>query len=443
MADTRTLCDENHLEKIEKELTALRQHLYQSYENLSPYNNYCIPPVKHLSPEEERFCQLVDKAIELKSNIDSTTDKELWIAEFIFGKNFFEEGNNPFTANSSISYLISKQYYCHIDNFINEKGFDKFHLYSIYLFYKKIHWCQDDLQTITKTLDSKSYKRPDILIARQGSIAHFNPEDTAYKCILIAPHITSCEVIIAKDIDSDQTWLFHFDTRGISTYPASIIESIKEKYIDLQVLNRCSAHNEVIRSINKYAHIESLNFVEGLVSKWECGGMHITFNPHDNEAIVFYKNDFPPSIFPDLFTVEDALYQAAFETISAPMPEPSLQLPDNLTFFAFKNPTDLYQLAIEKIKEKDYEEAIRHLLDLFEKNSNLTSMQKGDCYSTLASCYSELGQKEKAIESYEKAISSFNLAETTTEKRAALIEPILTTVETLKSNLSSRIIVTR
>lgn len=100
----------------------------------------------------------------------------------------------------------------------------------------------------------------------------------------------------------------------------------------------------------------------------------------------------------------------------------------------------LYPSAMILFKEqKNYEAAKSIMLHLLENIPDLTPVQKGNCYSTLASCYRELGVKDKAIEACENAITSFKTAKVETAKRTALIEPVLKKLEGLKANPVSQV----
>lgn len=93
----------------------------------------------------------------------------------------------------------------------------------------------------------------------------------------------------------------------------------------------------------------------------------------------------------------------------------------------------LYPAAVQLFKAENYQASAAVLLYLIEKFPDLSALQKGNCYSTLASNYRELGQQDKAIKSCENAIEQMNLVKIAPAKRSALLLPIQKKLANLKA----------
>ncbi len=89
----------------------------------------------------------------------------------------------------------------------------------------------------------------------------------------------------------------------------------------------------------------------------------------------------------------------------------------------FDVPT-FYKSAVELYKETNYLAASNKLLFVIQKYSTLSSVEKGNCYSTLASCYREMGEHGKAIRACEDAIESFKIAKINPAKKQELIDSV-------------------
>ncbi|MBA3535853.1 MAG: tetratricopeptide repeat protein, partial [Tatlockia sp.] len=91
----------------------------------------------------------------------------------------------------------------------------------------------------------------------------------------------------------------------------------------------------------------------------------------------------------------------------------------------------LYKSAVNLYKETSYLAASIKLLFLIKKCSTLSSVEKGNCYSTLASCYRELDEHDNAIRACENAIEAFQIAKINPAKKQELIESVKVKLEKL------------
>jgi preprotein translocase subunit SecA len=105
-------------------------------------------------------------------------------------------------------------------------------------------------------------------------------------------------------------------------------------------------------------------------------------------------------------TLKHILFRASSPEIEKEITEKS-EL-SSINFFSKKNPINLYKLAIQYVKEKKYQEALKYCeaaIDAYRTSKGEFSIEMSKCYSLQATCYRDLGLIPESLIACESAIN--------------------------------------